>query len=238
MQRVERIAILLSLAFCVGGLLFIHPFATNDGPVHMSFARMFWFGFAGPLQSHLYVVKRELDPNLIGYFLAGPMIPVIGSDWAETILQAVCLVSLPLAGWFVVRALGATNVAWVPVMVAMSLNEMFFLGLYNYSISLSVGLLSFGMLIFAERGGAFWWVGFSAVLAVAFLAHAGGLILGVTFATAWLFPRLVRDMLKGVSLRTQVLRYGPPLLATLPTLFLVAQFAIRHGNNEFSMGRD
>jgi hypothetical protein len=236
MQRVERIVILLSLAFYVGGLLFIHPFATNDGPVHMSFARMFWFGFAGPLQSHLYVLKRELDPNLIGYLIAGPMIPVVGSDWAETILQAVCLVSLPLSGWFVVRALGATNVAWVPVMVAMSLNEMFFLGLYNYSISLSVGILSFGMLIFAESGGMLWWAGFSAVLVVAFLAHAGGLILGMTFAAAWLFPRFVRDTLKGVSLRILTLRYGPPLLATLPALFLMVQFATRHGNSEILHG--
>ncbi len=60
---------------------------------------MFWFGLAGPLQAHVYVINRALDPNLIGYLIAGPAIAIVGADWAETILQAMCLVSLPLVGW-------------------------------------------------------------------------------------------------------------------------------------------
>jgi hypothetical protein len=235
-QTVERTAIFLALAACVGCLLFIGPFATNDGPVHMSFARMFWFGLAGPLQTHLYMINRELDPNLLGYLIAGPAIAIVGADWAEIILQAICLISLPLAGWFVMSTLRSGNMAWVGVMAAMSLNEMFFLGLYNYSLSLSAGLLAFGMLVRAEREGGYWWAGFGAALVIAFLSHPGGLILGVIFTMSWLVPRIMNDAMNGVSVRALVARNWPIALSMLPALLFVIQFLARQVHHETLRG--
>lgn len=235
-QTVERTAIFLALAACVGCLVFIGPFATNDGPVHMSFARMFWFGLAGPLQTHLYEINRALDPNLLGYLIAGPAIAVVGADWAEIILQAICLVSLPLTGWFVMSTLHSRNLAWVGVMVAMSLNEMFFLGLYNYSLSLSAGLLAFGMLVRAERDGGYWWVGFGAALVIAFLSHAGGFILGIVFTMSWLVPRIMNDAMNGVGVRALVARNWPVVVSMLPASLLVFQFAARQAHHETLRG--
>jgi hypothetical protein len=232
----ERLAAGLLLVAVVGGGMLVGPFATNDGPIHMSFARMFVLGPAGALQQLFYVSNITLNPNLLAYCIAGPLIALIGSDGAEMILQLLCIVSLPLAGWFAISAIGQRGLLWPVVMAGFAFNEMFFLGLYNYSLSLSAGLVGFALCVNATRHGGWWWLGFSAALAGTFLAHAGGLIMAVGFAAAWVLPDVFWDVRGGLDWRVLVKRLRPLVLALLTAVILIAQFMFRQGNNPVIYG--
>lgn len=212
------------------------PFSTNDGPVHMSFARLFWFGPSGPLQQQLYAIRHALDPNLLAYLIGGPLIAAIGAVPAESVLQAICLVALPLGAWFAVAALRRPNAMLAILVASMSLNQMFFLGLYNYSLSIAAALFAFGSVVRAARSGGAWWLAFGGALVVCFIAHAAGLIMALAFALAWLLPAAVADIARAPAAALR--RYAPALLACIPAFLLMAQFAARQKAAAVAFGPD
>ena len=239
----ERIVGLLVCLLVIGILIFLGPLATNDGPVHMAFARMLQQGPGGPLQNSIYVVRPGLDPNLLCYWIAGPLIPLMGSDAAETVLQCICLLGIPLAAWFAMsglRALRGESAAMGLVVAVgiLALNEMFFLGLYNYSLSLVFALLSFGMLMRAVERNRWWWLVYSASLVITFFAHAAGLIMALSFSLAWLSPCLLPLFEGRLNVKSIAKLYGRALLAASPVTLLMAQFAARQGRSISKYGED
>lgn len=160
----DLITVFLFLVSICSFLIFFGPFLTNGGPVHMSFARMFWFGQFGPLQNAMYQIHYFLDPNLLIYILSGPLMYLTNFDFAESFLQIICTFGMPLAGLVVMRAVGSTAITSTNILVSLSLHQMFFLGLYNYSISIAIALLALATTVYALRDGGLWWLGLSITL--------------------------------------------------------------------------
>ena len=119
------------------------PVLTSDGPAHLSMAH--FIAHAGdpawPMLNRLYEVNLTLSPNALGdLFLAGMMlfVPPLA---AEQIVQILCLVSVPLAALLALRRLGRETTWLALFFFPVALQRMFFLGLYNYCLSLSGFLL-------------------------------------------------------------------------------------------------
>lgn len=219
---------LLSLIAIVG------PFGTNDGPAHMGFSRLFVDGPAGPLQDSVYQVSHAVRPNMLIYILAGPGIGPLGPDMTERAVQLLLLLGLPLAGWFMASAFGRSGPLVALLLFTLAFNQMFFLGLYNFALSLVFCLLAFGCAVRADRQGGWWWAGFGAALLLALLAHAGGFIIALVLSAAWLVPAFVRDILSAPE--TLVRRWAPAVLAVVPTAVVLLIYMVDQPRYEVIMG--
>jgi len=85
------------LAMLVGVALTHHPFATNDGPVHVT-------------------VDLRHTTNILTYLLLGPLISATSPQTAESFIQALCLVGPMAAGWMALRAINREN-AWLAIFI-------------------------------------------------------------------------------------------------------------------------
>ena len=223
----DRHALAVVIAFVAATIAVIGPFATNDGPVHMSFARTLWWGFDGPTQAALYERRLQPVPNLIGYLLAGPLLPMLGPDGAEAILQALCLVALPLGGTVVAAAFGTRGGPFPGLFGVLGMNRLFVLGLYNFCLSLGFALAAFGAAVRALRGQHRWWWVLAGALAATVVSHGGGLMLAVVLIAGWTLPVLAGDLAQMPSVAAAARRYVPLAVAVLPTAaFVVAHAAL------------
>ncbi len=215
-------------------LLIVGPFGTNDGPAHIGFARLFVDGPAGPLQDSIYRVSHAIRPNMLIYILAGPGIGLFGHDMTERLVQALVLLGLPLAGWFAASALGRSGPLVALLLFTIAFNQMFFLGLYNFALSLSPCLVAFGCAVRGERSGGWWWAGFSLALLLALLSHAGGFVIAVVLTAAWLLPAFVRDIRSRPSIPLR--RWWPAVLATLPAILVLLVYLSDQSDHPLKYG--
>ena len=76
--------VMLGLVY-TAAVLYVLPFATNDGPVHMSFGRMLGaMPDAGALQAQHYQRNGALSPNLAVYWLIALLLKAVGPELAES----------------------------------------------------------------------------------------------------------------------------------------------------------
>jgi len=141
---------LLALVVVVSG-----PFLTSDGPAHVSMAHFLLRAGdpAWPMLNRLYKVNPILPPNALSDLLLAGLMWIVPPLTAEQIVQGLCLVSVPLAARLTLRRL-APESAWIALFFfPVALQRLFFLGLYNYCLSLTGALLCvWGYLRFRERG--------------------------------------------------------------------------------------
>lgn len=236
--------VLLILALTVILQLLHSPFATNDGPIHVAFAEFIATHGAAdvPLKNKAYVLDLRPTPNLISYFVLVPAIKLLSAQAAEALLQALCILGPVLAGWFAIRTLNANNEFLALALFPFALNQMFFLGLYNYSLSIAGFFLAIALYLRLEASPS---VGRAAALAggllLAFFCHAAGFIMAVAGVGSMACARIAVRRARGQSFRA--LLWGQrhlvfSLLAPLPVciLFLSATAGapILFGSDVFS----
>ncbi|GGP26339.1 hypothetical protein [Silvimonas amylolytica] len=214
-------------------LITLGPLATNDGPIHLSFADM--LGHIGdadwPLQSQMYMSAGTLQPNMAIYAILRGLILVVAPDRAEAILQALCLVGPAVAAWYALRKINPDN-AWLALFALPLLaNQLFFLGLYNFLFSLTGFFLAIGWYLDLRQHPKLWrGLLLGVVLVLTLLSHAAGFIMAVLALIALEIVRLLGDWHAGVRGRALWTVSGCVVLALCLPLPLMAWFALRqHG---------
>lgn len=196
--------LLVVLATSVALALMHAPFATNDGPVHLAFARLIadHGDPSSPLQHAFYLVDLRPTPNMMSYFILVPLMKLMPPQGAEALLQWLCILAPVVAGWFAIRTLEPRNEYLAVALFPFSLNQMFFLGLYNYELSIAAFFLSLALYLRLEaaptprRAAAL-----AAALLLAFFCHAAGFIMAVAGIAAMSGTRMATDLAHGQRVR-------------------------------------
>jgi hypothetical protein len=177
-----------------------HPFATNDGPVHLAFSHAILTAHQPdyPLQHQVYTIGLKLNPNLVVYFLMATLMRAFSPNVVESLIQILCLAGPTLAAWFAISKINPQN-AWLSILVLpISLNQMFFLGLYNHCISTAAFFLVLGTYFWMRKSPSFpRAIALCGCLILAFVCHASGFIMSVagiaTFVGTAFLLRCRRD---------------------------------------------
>jgi hypothetical protein len=181
MQTIYR-AILPGLMILVILVVLPHPFATNDGPVHLAFSHLILTLHQNdfPLQHLAYLVQLKPNPNLAVYLLMAALMRIFTPAVTESLIQLCCLIAPMLAAYFAIGRINPRNV-WLSVFVLpISLSQMFFLGLYNHCISTAAFFLVIGTYFWMCKSPS--WLralALSGTLLLAFMCHASGFIMSV-----------------------------------------------------------
>lgn len=237
-----RWAMLLLSALYAAAVLYVLPFATNDGPVHMSFAHLLGGGpDSGVLQAQHYRRNSALHPNLAVYGLAVLLLKGMRPELAEALVQLACLLG-PVAGTALVLSQFQRRQQWVALFAfPLALHQLFFMGLYNYCLSVTGFLVSIAALMWMQkRPGAACAVAPIAALYVTYFSHAAGFLaamVAVGVLTALSFAAAWREAGAGpaAAVRRHA-RHAAVLMSPLPLALLAMGGALGAAGNEVAFG--
>jgi hypothetical protein len=184
------------------------PVLTSDGPSHLAMAHFMTVAGdpAWPMVNRLYELNLTPSPNLLGHLLMAGLMLIFPPLVTEQIVQIICLVSVPLAARMVLRRL-RPDAGWLALFFfPVALQRMFFLGLYNYCLSLSGCVLCvWAYLRLRQRTS----VGNGALLAMLLIVTLGcqaagwmeaalaiGTMAGIEALLAWLAREPLRETLR------------------------------------------
>jgi hypothetical protein len=153
------------------------PVYTNDGPAHLGIANFFAHAVEGSLATDLYRSNDMLIPNVATYLLLTPLLKFVSTDHAESIVQLIAVLGPPLAAYFAIAQIRYDR-AWLAILILpLSFNQCFFLGLYNFCFSIVAFFLTLGAYFWMLRSDTSKRVLLPiAMLYLAFFAHAAGFI--------------------------------------------------------------
>ncbi len=144
------------LLVCAFGMIAVAgPILTSDGPSHAGMAHFMTVAGdpAWPMLNRLYELNPVLSPNALGHFLLAAIMTRLPPMAAEAVMQAICIAAPVLAGRLALRRLAPGATAYAVFFFPIALQRLFYLGLYNFCLSLAGALLClwayFG---FKERG--------------------------------------------------------------------------------------
>ena len=238
-SRIREAAIFWSLLGAMLAMVAVlGPVLTSDGPAHAGIAR--FLAMPGSLaRDRLFEINPVLSPNALGHYLLAALLRVLPPLAAEQVAQAICLAAIPLGARAVLRRLNPDAVWLSLFFFPVALQITFFMGLYNFCLSMGGSLLSiWGFLRFRERPSAARG-GVLAVLLLATLAcqaagwmeavAAIGTIAGVDSLLRWR-PRLNWS---GGGRFWDAVGFPVAVLAILaPGAILFALFAARGGGGQ------
>jgi len=241
MQRWICRSILLGLMLAAAIPIARHAVATNDGPAHVAFAHLLATRQQPdhPLQQQAYTVSLQPNPNLAVYLLMDALMRVFSPDATESIIQILCLIGPMAACWFAIGMIEPKNI-WLAVFVLpLSLNQMFFLGLYNHCLSTAAFFLAISAYFWMIKApSAMRALVVAGCLVLTFLCHASGFIMAFAgiacLSAASLMLALRGEKRVAAVLREQRYALGA-LLAPLP---LAAVFLLSGsgGNTAYGVG--
>jgi hypothetical protein len=115
------------------------PILTSDGPAHLSMA--YFMTRAGdpawPMLNRLYELNLSPSPNALGHLIMAGLMLILPPLVSEQITQMLCLLSVPLAARLLLRRV-TPKAGWIALFFfPVALQRMFFLGLYNYCLSVT-----------------------------------------------------------------------------------------------------
>ncbi|MBO9652095.1 MAG: hypothetical protein J7605_26600 [Variovorax sp.] len=213
------------LALLVVWAIAQQPFATNDGPVHMAFADLI-ANLRDPdraLQREAYEVDLRLTPNLLPYLLMALLIDFSSVRIAESVIQVLCLLAPTAAAWLALRTVRRDN-AWLAIFVfPLSLNQLFFLGLYNYCLSTALFFIAVAVYWKLQAARSIGWaVTLGLVLGLVLTTHAGGFVASMVGIGALAAAQVVLAWRRErAGLAAALLRQRHALLAMLMPLPLL-----------------
>lgn len=116
----------------------------NDGPAHLAMANflLHWHDPDWPLLNSAYQVNTSYTPNLTGDLLLLGLMKLLPALAAEQVLQGMCVLSIPVSGWLLLRTINRQAGGLALFLVPVAFQRMFYLGLYNYCLSVAGCLLS------------------------------------------------------------------------------------------------
>ena len=239
--------VLIGLTLFVSGYILLHPLATNDGPVHTAFSHLIltYHQADHPLQQQAYTLNVRPNPNLFVYFLMAGLMSFLSPALTESIIQVLCVV-FPIAGaYFALKVINPRSV-WLAIFILpMTLNQMFFLGLYNHEIAMGAFFLVIGLWFWLAKAPS--WpraAALSGALILTFFCHASGFVmastgLGMMAAVSGVlgFRRILQATPSFTAAFGPVLRrHGYAIAAMLPPVPVVLYFLTSGGKNPIDFG--
>ncbi|MFC5864661.1 hypothetical protein ACFPT7_20300 [Acidicapsa dinghuensis] len=227
MQRWIQRSIVLCLLLAIAFLLLRHPMATNDGPVHLAFTNQIVHqhdpGF--PLQHKAYLVEMRPDPNLAVYLLMAGLMKLFSAGIAEAIIQFLCLAGPMCAAYFAIHMVEPKN-TWLAIFVfPISLNQMFFLGLYNHCMSTAAFFIAIGTYIWMMKAPSVKRaLCLAGSLVLAFFCHASGFLMSVLGIQALIFTEIALCWYREQHLLPTLRKHLHAWIAMLAPLPLVALY--------------
>jgi hypothetical protein len=218
------------LGLLAAAVIAFGPVLTNDGPAHLAMAHFLVVAGdpAAPMLNRVYEPNPTLSPNLLGHLLLTGLLRVLPPLATEQALQLLILLGIPLAARLALGRLGP-GAGWLALFfLSVALQRLFYMGLYNYCLSVLGLLLSlWAWLRLRERTSA----GFTVLLALLGLATLASHLSG------WLAVMLTIGILAGVEALLRLLAREPPAaalclpaltaLALLPGIALAGLFALQ-----------
>ena len=237
--RLEPVLFFGLLALMAAMLLVLGPVLTSDGPAHVSIAH--FLRHAGdpalPQLNRLLEPNPVPTPNAFGHLALAGLMFVLPPLQAEMALQAACLLGIPLAARLVLRQI-APQSAWLALFFfPVALQRLFYLGLYNFSLSVVGFLLSlWAWLRLREQPGAGRMMVLSAMLLLTLACQASGWIEALAALLAMLTVEALAALRpnpaqRGANLREVRRLVAATAVATLPSLGLFMVFAAKAGGN-------
>ena len=132
------------LLVCAIGLIITSgPIITSDGPSHAGMAHFMTVAGdpAFPMLNRIYEINPVLSPNALGHFLLAGFMTFLSPTAAEAVMQVVCITAPLLAGRMALRRLAPGATAYALFLYPVALQRLFYLGLYNFCLSLAGALL-------------------------------------------------------------------------------------------------
>lgn len=218
-------SILIGLCFVVLIDFAFSPILTNDGAVHVSMSNLL-NALSSPdheLENKIYRLNVQINPNLITYLLISGLLLVVSPPVAESLIQALCILLPVAAGYFALSTINPRN-AWLAIFILpLSLNRMFFLGLYSHCISIAVFFLAIGIYFRLQRKmSSLLMLLLGATLTLAFFCHASGFIMSVCGLGTMTAIKIWAGRQQGFSWLRAVGRQHRSLVAlTMPLPFLI-----------------
>ena len=237
--RIVLLGLMLAAAIPVAR----HAALTNDGPVHVAFANLM-ATMRQPghlLQQQAYTLSWRPTPNLAVYLVMDVLIRISSPAAAESIVQVLCLIAPMAACWFALAMIAPKNVFLAVFVLPLSLNQMFFLGLYNHCIATAAFFLAIGVYFWMIKAPSAWRaLALGACVALAFLCHASGFIM--TFASiatlssaSFVLSLRRRERTVAQALKAQLYAVAA-LLGSLPLVALLLLSAGKRSNTAYGVG--
>ncbi len=239
MLRWIYLATMVGLAILVCVLILPHAVMTNDGPAHLAFANRLATAIEPnhPLQEQAFRIHLQPNPNLAVYLLMAALIRLFSPGIAESVVQVLCILAPMAAGFFALRQIERGS-GWLAVLILpLSLNQMFFLGLYNHGFSIAAFFLAIGAYYWMLKAPSYRravWV--AAGLVLAFLCHASGFIMayagiGTMAATLFLLALMRKETLRAAirQQRFALVALGVPLPLAAVFLSSAGKGSTRYG---------
>jgi hypothetical protein len=240
----SRLASLESLAFGTFTLLFalapwlVTYFTTNDGPVHVAMTIVLdKLGQPGyELTNAFYRSNVGPEPNWVTYVVLDALLKITSPYIAEKIVQSLVLISVPLAGRYALSFRGPQT--WLSLAVfPFTFNQMFFLGLYNFTASLTFFFVFMGLILRSvgpmHRRGVLHWIAITLCLFLLYFSHAMAYATTMVALAAMVTFELATILLDTNSpLRARFKRTIVPLAywgtASIPAFALFVFYFTRH----------
>ena|GEM_PF-1998408 len=166
------------LCVAIAFYVFCYPILTNDGPIHLSFSYLIANMDENPLQARVYIDDFRFVTNALAYAIMIPFIELVSPSFAESVIQCICLISPVVLGYLLIRRISRDNAFLAAFILPLSFNQMFFLGLYNYCLSISLFLVCLIVYDWLFNAPSFLKaVLLSVALLATFLAHPSGFII-------------------------------------------------------------
>lgn len=119
-------------------------FPTVDGPAHLYNSKLILDALTGTAELPAYMQWGNLTTNWLGHGILVILLAIMSSEWAETCIQLLQVLGLPLAFRFMIRSVRG-NMAFAVLAFPYSYSFLFFYGFYNFNIALILALLTFGL---------------------------------------------------------------------------------------------
>jgi hypothetical protein len=180
------------------------------------------------------------EPNWVTYVILDGLLKITSPHIAEKIVQSLVLVAVPLAGRYALSFRGPQT--WLSLAVfPFTFNQMFFLGLYNFTLSLAFFFVFMGLILRSvgpmHRRGVVHWLAITSCLVLLYFSHAmayATTMVALAAMVTFELTMILRD--SDHPLRARLARTIVPLAywgtASIPAFVLFVLYFTRHGDED------
>lgn len=167
-------------------------FPTQDGPAHLYNSRIFVdsFDHANYQIRQFYRFGYELYPNMLTHLMLGGLQKIVPALIAEKLVLSLIVAGVPLSLLYLLNSIERGRGVMCLIGFTFTYHNLLHIGFYNFSLSVSMCLLSLGWwwryrdsMTLAKLGG------FYLLALLTYLSHFAGfavLVLSITIAIGWM----------------------------------------------------
>ena len=133
-------------------------FPTQDGPIHLYYAKIFSNLYSGPsVYSEYFAIRHPLPPYAVHYLLLVGLFQLVSAVTAEKLVICLILVLTSFGFLHLVKSVAGDSPVLALIGIPLSLNWTVGMGFHNYGLSLGLSLFAISFWVRArtrDRNGA------------------------------------------------------------------------------------